>query len=365
MGTTINWKLREHLHRFRDEPGDGREIRLGVLLNLILHSNHRGRTWVGRDRIAAEIGASERRVSSALQWLFEKGAIYNVPYQYRMGVECDLEPRKYVFQLTGVIRFDNDLVIPYLYLPDLESEIAHTLAELQEVGGTELVRFLTQGSDSAHLLFGQGVDTERADTERFESAHKDSTDSKDNTENPSLVGDSADVRRSSLLPSATELDKASHSGEKLVVETSKGQRVLATAEDQEEYTLFERFLMAQTRNRSLDEKRRAAFHKRSYYTPVGTVDTEQSPTVNQAWELESYREFVATYLIPEMKNVNMMNARGFDNFLNSPNSWRRYYAWLAEHAHEYGEASTKEPGRNENGRWVMQPDGSKKWELYE
>lgn len=355
MTTVLNWDLREHMHLFREEPGEGREIRLDVLINLILHANLRGRTWVSRDRIARELGIGKPRVSAALKWLFEKGAVYNVPFQYRIGTERDLEPRKYVFQLTGVVRFSDELVIPYLYLPDIESEIANTLRELADIGGEALVDFLTQGSDSEHSLFGQSSDSERSDSEHSDSEHKGSTDSKGHTVKATLSAsekrstDEVDSYTGLSIPVAA-LDRGSRDGEKIVIETPKGERALP---GQEEWTEFEKWLLATARKKELTEQQRGYFHVKGYYVPAEKVDAVESPTVNEAWANESYRHFVAEIILPEMKVKNMVNITGFNKWLNSPSTWKRYFAWKDEHGSEYGEYSEPEEPRKVWGDvWV-------------
>ena len=88
MTSTLNWKLRDYLHAIC-EPGDGREARLDVLIGLILHADQRNRTWVGEERLANETGFNTARVSAAINWLFEHGAIYNVPFKYRVGRDAN------------------------------------------------------------------------------------------------------------------------------------------------------------------------------------------------------------------------------------------------------------------------------------
>jgi hypothetical protein len=384
MGTTLNWKLREHQHRFRSEPGTGREIRFNILINLILHANGRGRTWVSRDRIAAEIGAGEGRVSAALTWLFEKGAIYNVPLQYRVGAERCLEPRKYVFQLTGIIRFDEGPAVPYLYIPDLEQEIASTLRELEDIGGEGLVAFLTQGSetehsetspgkgadsaplksspsersDSDHLkssLFGQRSASDRSHSDRSVSDHKDVTESKDSTIKPSIsdelpLADVGEYNPYVQKSPAAAKDTRPRTGEKTVVETPKGDKVVA---GQEEYTDFEKWLMATTRKKELSQRQRDAFNEVAYYVPDNeSGETVESPTVNQAWDKsKGYRSFVAECILPDIKSKNLVHVTGFDKFLNSATSWKRYAAWDKVHGHEHGTP------RRADQQLIEMPDG--------
>ncbi len=367
MTTVLNWDLREHMHLFREEPGEGREIRLDVLINLILHANLRGRTWVSRDRIAREIGAAEARVSAALKWLFQKGAIYNVPFKYRIGEERDLEPRKYVFQLTGIIRFNGELVVPYLYLPNLESEIANTLRELADIGGEALVDFLTQGSESEHLVSGQGSESNRSESNRSESEHKGSTDSKGHTvkdssyrapEGPRQVEGELD---SYLQIPNMWADREDRQGEKHASNTDDGEEEIV--EEATDYTPFETWMLAACYNtKSLSEKQRKNFHQRMPYLDSDRK-TATSPTVNEAWDTDpAYQAFVRDVILLEIQGRRQLHPTGFHQTLNSKKTWERFYAWRDVHGDEY---DSHAGDKQRDGRLVMQPDGSEKWVPYD
>ncbi len=144
MTSTLNWEMRSHLHSFR-EGGKGQEFRWPVLTVLILHSNQRNRCWPGQDLIAKEIGTNQARVSAAIRWLFEHGAIYNVPYEYRVEDERELPPSKYVYQLTGLMRFDDE-VVPYLYQTD--EAVKAMMQELSHIGAGNVVAFLNEEVES-------------------------------------------------------------------------------------------------------------------------------------------------------------------------------------------------------------------------
>lgn len=146
------------------------------------------------------------------------------------------------------------------------------------------------------------------------------------------------------------LDRSSRDGEKIVIETPKGERALP---GQEEWTEFEKWLLATARKKELTEQQRGYFHVKGYYVPAEKVDAVDSPTVNEAWEWKSYRHFVAEIILPEMKVKNMVNITGFNKWLNSPSTWKRYFAWKDEHGSEYGEYSEPEEPRKVWGDvWV-------------
>lgn len=144
MGLALSkhWNIREHIKDFRSGKGEGREARYVVLDYLILRANMRLRTHVGVETIMEDCGYNSKHpVSGAIQWLFEHGAIYNVPHKHRVGKEALLSPRKYVFQLTGVIRL-NGKVIPYLLMDDtLKAEVVE---ELEKFGAEHAVNMLEE-----------------------------------------------------------------------------------------------------------------------------------------------------------------------------------------------------------------------------
>jgi hypothetical protein len=77
--------------------------RFDVLLSLWSHTNHRNRAWINFDTISEETGYTNRTtISEAFKYLQERGAIYNVPLEYRMGHEPKHKQVR-VWQLTGVM----------------------------------------------------------------------------------------------------------------------------------------------------------------------------------------------------------------------------------------------------------------------
>ena len=81
----------------------------------------------------------------------------------------------------------------------------------------------------------------------------------------------------------------------------------------------------------------------------------------KGWRLQPDRQqagrsvpsFRGQIILPEMKVKNMVNITGFNKWLNSPSTWKRYFAWKDEHGSEYGEYSEPEEPRKVWGDvWV-------------
>ena len=100
---TWDYEFTKYAHHF-SQKGPGREARLIVLKMLTLHINRRNRAWPSPETLAKETGYGRARVIEALQWLVEKGAIYNVPVSHRVGEEARLHGNKAVWQITGMMR---------------------------------------------------------------------------------------------------------------------------------------------------------------------------------------------------------------------------------------------------------------------
>lgn len=60
----------------------------------------------------------------------------------------------------------------------------------------------------------------------------------------------------------------------------------------------------------------------------------------------------------------MAHPSGFDNWLNSPRTWERFYAWRKAHGDEYGPTSAGGADHEEDGRLVEMPDGAEIWVPY-
>ena len=146
----INYEFAKNIIQLRGEPGDGKEARLAVLMMLWGYGNRRGRSWVSNPTIQHKTGYDRNTVRAALNFLQERGAIYNVPEQYRIEEEL-IGSHVYVWQLTGVILLDGEWV-EYLRFND-SSEITHSINEAQRMGvNTPLLDY-----EGGEILTGEGV----------------------------------------------------------------------------------------------------------------------------------------------------------------------------------------------------------------
>jgi hypothetical protein len=98
--------------------------RWDLLTMLILHANVRGRCWPSTRALVEGTGKSSATLTDAKEWLLEHGAIVLVPFEKRVAEELRLPGRQHIYQLTGRIEVDGNL-IPYLYMDGevLETEI--------------------------------------------------------------------------------------------------------------------------------------------------------------------------------------------------------------------------------------------------
>ncbi len=135
MAWAKDWIIAEHIHEFSDKYEGyryGAECRYIILDYLLLRSNQRLRCWVGVERIKKDTGiTSDAAIAGALKWLFDRGALYNVPPGYRVNEEKKLQIRKYVFQITGIINLKSGWT-RYLHLPD--EHIQSMMYELASIG---------------------------------------------------------------------------------------------------------------------------------------------------------------------------------------------------------------------------------------
>jgi len=115
-----HWALRSYLKEFRegsDNPNSKHDARLYVLITLILHANNRLRCWPSTDTLCEETGYNSPSVVEARDWLLERKAIILVPYDKREGLEKELPPRQFVYQLTGAM-VTKQGIRPYLAMSD-------------------------------------------------------------------------------------------------------------------------------------------------------------------------------------------------------------------------------------------------------
>jgi hypothetical protein len=136
--------------------------------------------------------SSKAAIAGALAWLFERGAIYNVPPKFRVNREAGLPMQKYVFQLTGIINLDG--WVQYLYFKNLE-EVEDMIQEWKSIGWECPV--------SAEFYIGsQSEPNIGSQSERSQSERKDSISPKDTpiVTSPARARDITSVDFDQLFP---------------------------------------------------------------------------------------------------------------------------------------------------------------------
>lgn len=157
-----HWNMKEYMHLLsRDDkkPKAHRGGRLAVLLQLMLHVNHRFRCWPSTETLMRNTGLNKPTVVEARKWLLEHRAIAFVPYDKRDGKEKELPKRQMVYQLTGVIALAGKIV-PYMLMSPEQFDAIK--AELEAIGA-------------------KGSDLELSESELSESEPKGITSSKGST----------------------------------------------------------------------------------------------------------------------------------------------------------------------------------------
>lgn len=148
MAKMFDLKFKHYLNAIRSEGGGRTEARFPILFALALYANQRNRAWPDPETLAADTGYGYARVIDALQWLADRGAIYNVPADKRSGAEKKVRANKHIYQLTGLIRI-NGQTVPYQYM--LEEEQQHMLEEIVTLGGEEIVALLKSPPNSREI----------------------------------------------------------------------------------------------------------------------------------------------------------------------------------------------------------------------
>ena len=125
----LHGKFYNHFKYIRtDGKNKSYEARVPVLMMLISASDKRLQVWHGIESIMNCTGYSKTPVIEALSWLQKSGAIYNVPKGKRIGRTAKLHANRKVWQLTGLMKIDSEMV-QYLLLKD--DDIKGSLQEIQ------------------------------------------------------------------------------------------------------------------------------------------------------------------------------------------------------------------------------------------
>ena len=111
MSVDPHYDIEEHIGEFYACSEDtnlnrGSHWRWAVLSYLMLRADWHGRAFPGRDRVMRATSINQTGYAVTMKWLFERGAIYNVPPAERKGKEQLVPLGGSCWQLTGVIRLD-------------------------------------------------------------------------------------------------------------------------------------------------------------------------------------------------------------------------------------------------------------------
>ena len=103
---------------------------LGWLFTIYwLHSNQLLRCYPSNDCLTRECGISEATLRKYRDKLIKMKALIKVPYDKRMTErEKKLHPRKYVYQLTGVMELPEGTLIPTVYINSPQTLSTHILS---------------------------------------------------------------------------------------------------------------------------------------------------------------------------------------------------------------------------------------------
>ena len=124
MTTTLNFDLKKIFEEL------SKEYRWNVLTVLILHANRRNRTWVSMSTITTlATNGNRNKASKAKKWLQEHDAFILVPFDKRFEEETKLPPRLHIYELTGIIKMD-DNEYPYLYYSSSNSMDGETIKNM-------------------------------------------------------------------------------------------------------------------------------------------------------------------------------------------------------------------------------------------
>jgi hypothetical protein len=249
------------------------------------------------------------------------------PPSDHVGEQARLEPRKYVYQLTGLIRL-GDETVPYLYGDD-ESRV-NMLDELVRIGGAHVVEF----------LFSQCAESAHAESAHAESAHKDSTvlqgstaleeSTKKKSHRPVSTPPPTPRRkltRNGYEPSAAEREKRSAS-EKPVDDPST-----IPATDHTELECFILSVVSKTIKRVADTYRKVLDEKVVWYHEGKRYD---SPSPNELWDTNpDYQRFVLESVIPSIQKKGRLTPVSITSWLSGAGTYQWFFI-----DHKPGETKT-------------------------
>lgn len=147
MGSLLSFDFKRQLKYLRTDGDEKKHsgARLPVLMHLILSANIRNRAWPSQETIIEDTGLTKPTVRAALTFLEDRGAIYNVPSEKRIGSERTPHGNSKVWQLTGLIRLNNHTVA-YLHMSDEDRKSLDN--EIMEFGSDTAKKLLCDEPES-------------------------------------------------------------------------------------------------------------------------------------------------------------------------------------------------------------------------
>lgn len=123
-----------------------------LLVNLYWQTNAHLRCWVGTNKLAKQCDVASATLDKALDWLVEHSAVIKVPFDKRHNEEKKLHQRKTVYQLTGVIKINDEWK---RYIEVANPETMYTIATLIGEINFSLAEILRAEFSIAKILTGE------------------------------------------------------------------------------------------------------------------------------------------------------------------------------------------------------------------
>lgn len=123
-----------------------------LLVNLYWQTNAHLRCWVGTNKLAKQCDVASATLDKALDWLVKHGAVIKVPFDKRHNEEKKLHQRKTVYQLTGVIKINDEWK---RYIEVANPETMYTIATLIGEINFSLAEILRAEFSIAKILTGE------------------------------------------------------------------------------------------------------------------------------------------------------------------------------------------------------------------
>jgi hypothetical protein len=244
--------------------------------------------------LAQNIGADKASVSSAIAWLVEHHAIYIVPHEYRVGNEKRINSRGNVYQLTGIIELDGEIV---QYLSLSPEALKSVWGELEELGDTKIVEI---AAGEPHGSAAKVVNYNQSKVENY------------NPEDSQYIED--------LKPERSLGKKKKERGGNEAVYISKvaqeatafkdiGKPVSPDGDAEEDQSELEKYIVALTSTKRLAKTYRQAINRGvSYVNDSGELVEDKSAVV--LWETEpEFRKFFLEKVYPSLRDKGLVKQK--------------------------------------------------------